>query len=261
MATVQTASGLAANTTLAKFTQVGGAAADSYAYSLGGTGASSFTLSTASNVATLATGGSGAAGAANGSLYALTVTATDVTAGTSAPASPVAVIVGSSGGDTIAVATLVGNLGASTPTFIYGLAGADRIDGSGMTGSLWIEGGAGADAMTGGSVVDDYLYGAASDSTSAAMDIITNFQGSDTIDLTGLGMPMKYDGSLPSSIKHGHTTSNLVLPAQSVGWQTSGGNTFVYVNTSGSSESLTSSNMKIELLGPVSLASGNIVHL
>jgi hypothetical protein len=36
------------------------------------------------------------------------------------------------------------------------------------------------------------------------MDVITNFHGADTIDLTGLGVSLKYDGSLSSTIRHGH---------------------------------------------------------
>jgi len=130
LAAAQTAGGLAANSSLAKFSQVGGASGDSYTYMLGGTGAAPFKLSSSSNVAMLAAGASGVVGATNGALYALTVTAKDLTVGTASPASPVAVIVGNSGNDTIAVATLIGNLGASTPTFIYSLAGADQINGS-----------------------------------------------------------------------------------------------------------------------------------
>ena len=262
LAAAQTAGGLAANSSLAKFSQVGGASGDSYTYVLGGTGAASFKLSSSSNVAMLAAGASGVAGATNGALYALTVTAKDLTVGTASPASRVAVIVGNSGNDTIAVATLIGNLGASTPTFIYSLAGADQINGSGMSGKLWLAGGAGADVMTGGSGVNDYLYGATTDSTGAATDIITNFHAaSDLIDLTGLATSLKSAGSLPTLTGHGKKVSDQVLPAHSVGWQASGGNTFVYVNTSGSSESLASSNMKLELLGSVSLTSSNIMHL
>ena len=65
--------------------------------------------------------------------------------------------------------------GTATPSFVYGLAGADTINGAGMTGRLSIVGGAGADKMTGGSGVNVYLYGAASDSTAAAADTISNF--------------------------------------------------------------------------------------
>ena len=44
------------------------------------------------------------------------------------------------------------------------------------------------------------------------------------------------------------------------GWQTSGGNTFVYVNTTGAAVSVGAANMEIELEGSVSVASGNVLH-
>jgi hypothetical protein len=250
----QGTSGLAANAALATVAQTGGPAGDSYSYALGGAGAASFSLATANNAATLSAGASGVAGPNNnnGRLYALSVTATDTTTGGSSPAIPVDVIVGRSGNDNVQIATLTGSLAKSTPTFIYGLAGADQIKGSNMTGKLWFVGGAGADVMTGGSGVNDYLYGATSDSTKSAMDVINTFHAAtDLIDLTGLGIPLNYAGQ-------DLTTS---LAAGSVAWQISGGNTFVYVNTSSSSETLTAANMKIELHGQIPLSSSNIVHL
>lgn len=90
------------------------------------------------------------------------------------------------------------------------------------------------------------------------MDIITNFNaGMDRIDLTRLGTALQYAGSIPSKGKGGNANA---IGAHSVGWQTSGGNTFVYVNTSGAKENITASNMKIELAGGVSLSSGNFLH-
>jgi hypothetical protein len=258
LASAQTSTGLAAGAALANVTQVGGASGDSYSYALGGsyapggTNAGVFALNSANNAATLAVGTSALTGAANGQLYAPSIIATDTTSGNSSQAVPLGVIVGSGGSDTVSIASLTASLGAATPTFIYGLAGSDTINGTGMTGRLWLVGGAGADTMTGGSGVNDYLYGSTGDSTAGAMDIITNFHASaDLIDLTGLGQTLKYAGK----IKFGK------LAAGSVGWQTSGGNTFVYVNTSGSSESLTATNMKMELQGSISLNSGNIIHL
>ncbi|OJY76943.1 MAG: hypothetical protein BGP12_05760 [Rhodospirillales bacterium 70-18] len=248
----QGASGLAAGAALAAVVQVGGSSAGSYSYTLGGTGAAAFTLATAANAATLSAGAAGVAGAAGGQLYALTVQTTDTTSGNAAPVSPIDVIVGSGGADTIGIATLAGSLAAATPSFIYGLAGADRIDGTGMTGKLYLNGGAGADTLTGGSGANAYLYGATTDSTVAAMDTITNFHAAtDLIDLKGLGSALKYAGK----IKGGN------LGAHSVGWQASGGNTLVYVNTSAATESLSAANMKIALVGAISLGSGNILHL
>ena len=116
-----------------------------------------------------------------------------------------------------------------------------------MTSQLWFVGGAGADTMTGGSGANAYLYGAVSESTSAAMDIIANFNASkDLIDLTGLGGTLASAGALSGD-----------LAAHSVGWKTSGVNTFVYVNTSGSSEALAATDMQIKLLGTPVLTSAN----
>ena len=105
---------------------------------------------------------------------------------------------------------------------------------------------------TGGSGANDYLYASTSDSTWSAMDIITNFHtAADVIDLTGLGTTLKYAGKLSGGSLSGH----------SVGWQVSGGNTFVYANTSSSTERLSATNMKIDLQGSLSLSSVNIAHL
>jgi hypothetical protein len=242
---------LAARTALATVTPIGGATGDSYMYAVGGSAAGAFALSTSGNVGTLATGAGPIAGADNGSLYGLTVTVTDTTIGQAAPATALDVIVGAAGNDTIQVAALGGSLTVSTPTFIFGMAGADRINGTDMSGSLWIIGGAGADVMTGGSGANDYLYGAAGESTVSALDIITNFKGSlDMIDLTGLGTALRYVGQLSNNIS-GH----------SIGWQVSGGNTFVYVNTGSPSQKLGATSMKIELQGSVSLSDRNFAHL
>jgi Ca2+-binding RTX toxin-like protein len=73
--------------------------------------------------------------------------------------------------------------------------------------------------MTGSSGVNDYLYGASSDSTVAATDVITNFHTADVIDLSGLGIALQYGGKLATSS----------IAADSVAWQVSSGNTFVYV--------------------------------
>lgn len=252
LAGAQSTSGLTAGAPLVTAAQTGGAAGDSYAYTLGGADAAAFTLTTATNAASLAVGASGLAGQAGGRAYALSITATDTTSGVSAAPSPLDVIVASGGADSVSVATLSSALGSATPGFVYGLAGADTLNGSGMTGPLWLDGGAGADTMTGGSGPTTYLYGATSDSGSAASDVITNFHAAaDLINLTGLGVSLKLAGAIRKSN----------LAADSIGWKSSGGNTFVYVNTSGGTQSLGATDMRIELLGSISLGSGNFVHL
>jgi hypothetical protein len=239
--------------TLASFAQTGGLAADTYSYAPGGTGAASFALTTASNAATLAVGSSAAAGATNGKLYALTVTAKDTTSGASSPAVAVNVVVGGTGNDTIKLSSLSGIV-AAAPAFTYGIAGTDTITGTGMTGALYFDGGAGADTMTGGTGVNHYEYGAANDPTTTAVDIITNFKvGVDLLDLSGLGTKLTYGGAIASS-----TTA---IASDTIGFQTSGRNTFVYVNTGSGNEKLTAASMKIELQGTVALTTASFVHV
>ena len=254
LAKVQGGSALTAKTVLANIAQINGTPTDNYTYTLGGAGAGSFTLAAAGNTAVLSTGTSGPAGAAGGQVYALTLKTTDTTTGTSSATVPLDVVVGlGKGTNTINLASLPA-MGPSTPSFIYDLGGSDTINGAGMTGNLWIVGGAGADTMTGGSGVNDYLFSSTNDSTAKAMDIITNFHASvDQLDFTGLGSKFGQIVALPNG-----ATS---LIGNSIGWQASGGNTFVYVNTSANSSALTSASMKIELQGTVPLANNNFVHL
>jgi hypothetical protein len=254
LAAGQGSTGLTAKTPLAHFAQVGGSTTDTYSYTLGGSGDASFALTTASNVATLAVGSSTATGAAAGKLYALTVTAKDTNSGNSAPAQAINVVVGSGGNDTITLSSLSG-IATSAPTFIYGLAGNDTVKGTGITGKITFDAGAGADTLTGGTGGNDYEFGAAADSTSTAMDIITNFNVKlDLIDLTGIATKLSYAGAIASTA----TT----LAADSIGFQGSGGNTFVYVNDTSASARLTATSgmMKIELTGTVALTTANFAH-
>jgi hypothetical protein len=46
-----------------------------------------------------------------------------------------------------------------------------------------------------------------------------------------------------------------------IGYEVSGGNTYVYVNTSGVAESLGKTDMRVELLGNLTIGAANIVHL
>lgn len=252
LAAAQTASGLAGGYVLAQAAQTGGTSGDSFTYTLGGANAASFAIATVNNAATLATGSAGLAGASGGALYALTVAAQDQTNGTSSPASPLAVIVGSGGSDTVSVASLLGGLGAATPAFVYGLAGNDSLNATGASGPLCLAGGAGADTLTGGSGANTYVYAATSDSTATSMDLITNFHAAtDHINLTGLGASLKISGNL----------RNGKLGAHSVGWQSSGGNTYVYVNTGATSTTLAGASMKIALSGNIALTSSDFLHL
>jgi hypothetical protein len=224
---------------LSSATETEGNSAASFTYRLGGAGAAPFSPSGAD---VLLTGASGVADASN-----------DTTTMLSSAAVPLNLVVGSAGTDTVPLATSVGSASTATPTFVFGLAGNEPINGTGMTGKLWIDGGAGADTMTGGSGPNSFRYGAASDPTASVMDIIGSFHGAtDTINLRSLGgHALSFAGKF----------SGTKLAAYSVGYRTSGGNILAYVNTSSSSEALTATNMKIELLGSISLTSGNILHL
>ena len=256
---MQGSTGLTGGQPIATANQTGGVSSDAFNYTLSGANAGAFTLSTSG---TLGIGSSGVAGSANGMLYAITITAHDTSNGTSSPAVPVQLVVGSGSpttGDAINLSTMSG-MTASSPTFIYGLAGNDTISGAGISGPLFFDGGAGADTMTGGSGVNTYMFAAVSDSTPLSTDVVTNFHMADVLDFRGLGTALVYDGNIPAGHGADKKSAAPTLPAHSIGWQQSAGNTYVYVNTSGSSESLTSPNMKVELLGSVSLASGNILH-
>ena len=240
LASLQGTSGLNPGT-VANLSQTGGNPGDSFNFSLAAGSSSGLALSNGGALSVTPS----LAGAAGGKVYVAIPTITDAASGLSKTGGPLDVVVGDASNNTINLRTL--GIAATTPAFIYGLGGADTISGAGMTSQLWFVGGAGADTMTGGSGANAYLYGAVSESTSAAMDIIANFNASkDLIDLTGLGGTLASAGALSGN-----------LAAHSVGWQASGGNTFVYVNTSGSSEALASTDMKIELLGTPVLTSAN----
>jgi hypothetical protein len=253
LAATQGTTGLQANTSLATLTAVGGTAGNPIAYTLGGTGAGSFAkFANRNNTATLSTGAAGVLGRTNGAVYALTLSATDTTTGLSSTPSAFGVVVASGGNDVVPLAALVGAASKVAPTFIYGLGGNDTLNGAGMTGKLWLDGGAGADTMTGGSGPNRYLYNAKTDSTASAMDIVTNFSASkDFIDLTGIGSTaLTFVGGIFGN----------KLAAGSVGFQISGFNTFVYVNTSGAAEALAAADMKIDLNGWQLIGANNILH-
>jgi hypothetical protein len=251
LSTLGATEGLAADAAIANLAQIDGQSGDSFAYSLGGAGAESFALGADG---TLCAGASGVAGGANGAAYALTVTATDTTLGLSSSATPIEVVVGGSHRDTVPVAALVGPSATAAPTFVFGLGGGDTLNGTGMSGPLYFVGGALGDTMTGGAGVNDFLYGATSDSTPWAMDVITNFHASrDLIDLTGIGStPLNWLGQI-------NATAN-TLPSDSIAFNVVGGNTFLYVNTSGGREYLGGADMKIALAGNVPLTEVNVLH-
>lgn len=96
------------------------------------------------------------------------------------------------------------------------------------------------------------MYGAVNESTASSLDTITNFHAGDVIDLRGLGMSLSYDGQVSSHAKN--------LAADSINWTVQSGNTLISVNTTGSSEALSTPSMMIELIGKPTLTSGNFLH-
>ena len=235
----------AASTLIGTFTQTGGVAGDTFTYTL--LGSTVLALSSSGSKGTLSTGSSGAP--AN-TVSALSIEVNDVTNGATSGPLPFDIVTGGSGADTINVNTL--GIAASTPTILYGLAGKDTLNASGMTGSVWFVGGAGADTMTAGNGPSTYVYAAAGNSTPSAFDVVTNFHAAlDKIDLTGIG------STTLSFIANQVSTT---VAGRSIGWQQSGGNTFVYVNTTTTAEALSAANMEIKLNGTIPLVASNIVH-
>ncbi|MDB5438919.1 MAG: hypothetical protein JWM33_1346 [Caulobacteraceae bacterium] len=85
--------------------------------------------------------------------------------------------------------TLTGDNAANVLT---GGAGTDTLDGG--TGADTLIGGAGADILTGGGGNDAFVFLSATDSTSQAMDVITDFKGADVIDLSGIDANTQLSG-------------------------------------------------------------------
>ena len=76
---------------------------------------------------------------------------------------------------------IIGRAGNDT---LDGAAGSDHLDGG--DGKDMLIGGSGGDTLTGGAGSDIYRYTAMTDSTAAAMDVITDFAGGDTLDFVGM---------------------------------------------------------------------------
>jgi hypothetical protein len=247
---------LAGNVLVGTFTPTAAPGADTFTYTIGGlVGTTFFSMSSNSNHGLLSTRLAGVPGSSTGTLYALTVQINDTSNGTNSGAKPFDVVVGDNNGDTINLATGSHNLGisAETPTFVYGRSGADTISASGMTGPVWIAGGAGADTLTGGSGPNTYLYGAAAESTPAMFDTITNFHVAlDRIDLSGIGLKALH-------FQASQFTGSALSP-DTIAWQVSGANTFVYVNTSSAGEPPGHADMEIVLNGKLTLTESNFVH-
>jgi hypothetical protein len=247
--------GWLAGSPLAAVAATGGAAGDKFSYGLSGPYAASFSLTPTGNGALLAVGQSALTGSGTGALRTMTLTATDETAATHpTAASALNVVVGDGGNDTITVATLSGIV-ASAPTFIGGLGGNDIVNATDLSGPVFFDCGTEFNMMAGGSGQDVYEFaaGAGSPSVGTVQDIITNFKAPvDLIDLAWVGSRFMGVAALAGAA----TT----IAADSVGWQASGGNTYVYANDSNQPVPLGATDVKIELEGNIVLTRANFSH-
>lgn len=206
-------------------------------------------------ISTTTTDGGGnfsfAAPAAARSTHAFSLVATDI-AGNVGSMSGNAYI-GSTGSDVI--------VGSSQRDLIHGGNGNDSLSGGNGIDSIiagsgadTLYGGNGADILKGGDGKDVYVYRAASDSTAAASDTITDFvHGVDKIDFTTIA-GINASGRVPQFQGELAASGNVKLNANSVGFIESGGNTLVLVNTSSAAKIISAANtdsadMKIVLLG------------
>ncbi len=146
--------------------------------------------------------------------------------------------------------SITDNFSGDTVTVI-GTAQANQITFSGSA-NFTVTGGGGADKLAGGSGHNTYVYGAKTNSTPSGADTISNFHvASDKIDFSAISglnsntqpVAINFLTSTPSNIA-GHTIDVV----------TSGGNTVVYANASGSSESISAhhEDMQINLTGVTS---------
>ena len=123
-----------------------------------------------------------------------------------------------------------------------------------MSGELWFDAGTGVDTMSGGTGTNVYEFAAGVAQPAATVrDIITNFRPAvDRIDLTWVGWRFGSAAALGASA----TT----IAADSIGWQESGGNTYIYANTGNYPRILGATNVKIELQGNIALTGANFTH-
>jgi Ca2+-binding RTX toxin-like protein len=156
---------------------------------------------------------------------------------------------------------VAGNLGTSVNKAIYGSSAGDTLQGGagndvimGNGGNDTIIGGGGGDRLAGGAGNDTFKYNSITDSQPGAgkFDTILDFtHKSDKIDFTAIA-------SLTAVASA--TSAPSQIAAHTIEIVTSGGNTIVYANASGSAESLAHVDMEIHLTGVTNLTSSDILH-
>ena len=169
---------------------------------------------------------------------------------------------------------VAGNVGHSSNEAILGSTNADTLVGTsgndiiiGNGGNDTITGGLGADTLTGGSGKVTFVYNSSSDSTPSSHDTITDFNASrDIIDFTNIA-GINANNHIPTFQGQLSGSGNLSLHAHSVGYIEVNGNTDVLVNTTNTTETVTSANvsaanMEIVLVGiHLGLKSADFHHI
>ena len=140
--------------------------------------------------------------------------------------------------------TVDAHLAASDSFVIIGSASADTLIG-GSHGNNTITGGGGGDTLTGNGANDTFVYKFTTDSQPGAghFDTITNFtHTSDHFDFSAIsGLNSTVQGVTFNSL----TAAPDSLAAHTIDIVTSGGNTVIYANASGATETLAHVDMEI----------------
>ena len=144
---------------------------------------------------------------------------------------------------------------APSGSFVFiGTESADTLIGS-SNGNNIISGGGGGDRLTGGGSSDTFVFKAVTNSMPGSFDTIANFDhGADHIDLTAISGADSNFNSL--------TATPTSIAAHTIDIVATGGNTVIYVNASGSAQTIGSSDMEIHLTNVTNVTSADflIIH-
>ena len=150
--------------------------------------------------------------------------------------------------------------GISDSFVFIGSAGADTlIDASG--GNNTIIGGGGGDTLIGGGSSDTFVFKAITDSQpgSGHFDTIADFNhGADHIDIAAINGLNSDNQAVNFNLLASTPTS---IAAHTIDILTSGGNTVIYANASGTAQNISSSDMEIHLMNVANVTSADfIIH-
>ena len=150
--------------------------------------------------------------------------------------------------------------GISDSFVFIGSAGADTlIDASG--GNNTTIGGGGGDTLIGGGNSDTFVFKAITDSQpgSGHFDTIADFNhGADHIDIAAINGLNSDNQAVNFNLLASTPTS---IAAHTIDILTSGGNTVIYANASGTAQNISSSDMEIHLMNVANVTSADfIIH-